>query len=239
MSDNSKPRLIYTHVIAKSYEKDRRTNAGDIAFWEKEKQELRFAIKASRLDINTILEAGCGTGRFLEDLVNEGYNVLGLDFSPFMLGQAKSKVEAKKPNCGLVRADISHVPIGPKPDFVYSIRVMNQLPSKEYAFSAVRELCQTCKAPGAILLEFVNSWSLSRLSLRGATNFSFQELSRVIRDNKSCKIIYIHGILFFSQTIWSKLPPLLLGPIKQLDKLLCKRFPVFCTRCYVLIKKNA
>jgi ubiquinone/menaquinone biosynthesis C-methylase UbiE len=238
MSNNRKPQLVYTYVIAKSYEKDRRANVGDIAFWEKEKQELQFALKTSRLNISFILEAGCGTGRFLEDLVNKGYNVLGLDFSPFMLGQAKSKVAAKKPNCGLVRADISHVPVGKKPDFVYSIRVMNQLPSKEYAFSAVRELCQICKAPGAILLEFVNSRSLSLLSLRGATNFSVQELSSVIDENPSCKIVYVHGILFFSQTIWSKLPKLLLGPVSQIDTLISAHFPMLCTRCYVFITKS-
>ncbi len=238
MCENSKPRVVYTEVIAENYEKDRRNNAGDIAFWEKEKQELLFAIKTSNLNISTVLEAGCGTGRFLSDLVNEGYMFLGIDFSPFMLRMASAKTEAKKSNCGLVRADISHLPIRRlRPDFLYSIRVMNQLPSREYAFSAIRELCQICNAPGAVLIEFVNSWSLSRLSLNGATHFSIRDLEAVLKDNGNCKVVYVRGILFFSQTLWSKLPRFILRPIIQLDTFFSKHFPMFCTRCYVLIKK--
>ncbi len=231
--------MVYTQTIAKSYEKNRRSNVGDIAFWKKEQQELQLGINASRLDIHEVLEAGCGTGRFIPDMARKGYAVFGLDLSPYMLGMARAKAETQQSNCNFVRADITHIPFKSfKVDFVYSIRVMNQLPSREYALEAIKELSRICKAPGAILFEYVNGWSLSRLSLEPSTYLSIRDIETICRREKNCRIVYVRGIVFFSQTLWARLPRLLLHPIVRLDSFLCRLLPMFSTRCYVLMKKE-
>jgi ubiquinone/menaquinone biosynthesis C-methylase UbiE len=239
MQEGNKPKLIYTQIIAKNYEKNRQSNLGDIAFWKKEQQELQYGIGASALNIHEVLEAGCGTGRFIPDIAGKGYVVLGLDLSHHMLGMARRKIKEKQFNCNLIRADISNIPFNNfKADFVYCIRVMNQLPSREYAFNTIKELCRICKTPGAILLEYVNSWSLSRASSKSSTLLSIRDVQKILHRERNCRIVYVHGILFFSQTLWTRLPRLLLHPIVELDSLLCRLLPMFSTRCYVLVKKG-
>ena len=238
MTERNKPHIVYTQNIAETYESDRQNNVGDLAFWEKERQELQFGIATSKLDIHTALEAGCGTGRFIPDMVRKGYTLFGFDISPYMLGMASKKSETKQFDCNLIRADLSHIPLSDrKIDFVYSIRVMNQLPSREFALHTITELFRICKTPGAILLEYVNSWSLSRFSFKSSTYLSINDIKSIIREEKGCKLFYVRGVLFFSQTIWTHLPRLLLRPLMKLDSFLCRLLPMFSTRCYVLIRK--
>lgn len=172
-------------------------------------------------------------------MVRKGYSFFGFDISPYMLGMASQKSETKQFDCNLIRADLSHMPLSNrKIDFVYSIRVMNQLPSREYALHTIKELLRICNAPGAILLEYVNSWSLSRFSFKRSTYLSINDIKSIIREKKGCKLVYVRGVLFFSQTLWIHLPRLLLRPLMKLDSLLSKLLPMFSTRCYVLLQKE-
>lgn len=240
MKNNEISRVIYTTELAENYEKNRSENEGDKYFWEKEKQEIIFAMNFSGLRIHSLLEAGCGTGRFLPDFIEKGYDVLGLDFSPYMLQVAKRKVVAKQPNCSLIRADIRHIPISSKQlDFIYSIRVMNQLPSRSYAIDGIKELIKTSKSPSGILIEYVNTWSISRLSFKKSTHLSIKDIMSILKEKETRhKLVYVRGILFFSQTLWNKIPSLLFSPFVRIDSFMCRKFPIFSTRCYVLIMKK-
>ena len=44
-------------------------------------------------DIREVLDAGCGTGRYLIPLVRDGYGVTGLDNSPDMLAQCAARLQ--------------------------------------------------------------------------------------------------------------------------------------------------
>lgn len=239
MKKRNKPKVVYTQKLAKNYEKNRSSNAGDVAFWKKEQQELQFGIQSSEPNIREVMEAGCGTGRFIPDMANKGYVVFGIDLSHHMLRMAGKKIKNKKFNCSIIRADISHLPFDHfKVNFVYSIRVMNQLPSTDYAHEAIREILRVCENPGSILLEYVNRWSLSRLSLEPSVYLSIRDIEKILRQEGNYRLIYVRGILFFSQTLWERLPRLILSPFVKLDSFLCKLMPMFSTRCYVLIKKE-
>ena len=237
---NKKLNVDYGPVQAKTYERDRQATYTDAFFWEREKQELAYAIKMLQDPLCTILEAGCGTGRFLSDLAKRRfYSIHGIDVSQYMLSIAHKKMRKRSLSFNLYRADISHLPFRNNLfDLVYCIRVINQLPSKEHAFSALFELMRVCKNHGLILIEYVNEWGLSRFSRTASTYFSIRDVQKNLSNRKNFKIAYVHGLLFFSQSLWKILPLQLFRLVAKLDMLFCKLLPKFSTRCYVLICKQ-
>jgi len=175
----------------------------------------------------------------MSDLAKSEYTIHGVDVSQYMLSVAHEKMEKRSHHCNLYRADVSHLPFRDNTfDFVYCVRVINQLPSKEYALNALCELERVCKNYGSILAEYVNEWGLSRFSRTPSTVFSIWDVRRTLSLQRECKIRYVHGILFFSQSLWNILPLPLLRLVAKLDMLFCKFLPRFSTRCYVLIYKQ-
>lgn len=236
---NKRLKLGYGPVQAKTYEQDRRSTFADILFWEREKQELSYAINVSKFPLCEILEAGCGTGRFMSDLAKKGYTIHGVDVSRYMLAVSHRELGKRSHYCNLYRADVSHLPFRDNTfDFVYCIRVINQLPSKKHAIHTLRELCRVCKNQGSILIEYINEWGLSRFSRISSTYFSIMDVRKTLSQQRDRKISYVHGILFFSQSSWNVLPRQILRWFVKLDALFCKFLPKLSTRCYVYIFKE-
>lgn len=59
------------------------------------------------LPAGTALDAACGTGRYAAHLAARGHRVLGLDGSPEMLGQARSRV----PDGAFLRGELDRLPL--------------------------------------------------------------------------------------------------------------------------------
>ena len=59
-----------------------------------------------------LIDLGCGTGRHLVALARSGFDVLGVDLSPHMLCQARTKLRREKLSGRLLRADFCNLPIG-------------------------------------------------------------------------------------------------------------------------------
>lgn len=93
----------------------------------------------SSLDVvrgKTVLEAGCGAGRFTELLLDAGARVVAVDLS--------SAVEANFENCGsrdnyfVCQADLRRVPVRPHAfDFVMCIGVIQHTPNPEETITAL------------------------------------------------------------------------------------------------------
>ena len=62
----------------------------------------------SRFEPETVLDAGCGTGRVAIELARRGIDVVGVDLDPPMLDEAR----AKAPHLEWVRADLSTLALG-------------------------------------------------------------------------------------------------------------------------------
>jgi ubiquinone/menaquinone biosynthesis C-methylase UbiE len=231
--------VAYGPYEARTYEQNRRSNVADMLFWKMEEQELLNAICKTKSGIRkNILEAGCGTGRLLTSLKKKTYSIYGVDISPYMLAIAHRKYKGKFLNAHLIRADIAHLPFRDSSfDFIFCIRVINQLPSKTYAFDSIRELCRVCKKSGVMLVEFVNSWGLSRLSLKRCTYLSLSDIKKILSE-RGHSIYYVHGVLFFSQSIWRMLPTSILLIFAKLDLKICRFLPMFSTRIYICSSKE-
>lgn len=113
-----------------------------------------------------ILEAGCGTGRFLETLNQAGFtNLTGLDQSSEMLGIAQSKASITP-----VQGDIYAMPFADNSfDVVYSVHVIMHL---ENPRKAIAEMIRVSKKN--VILEMTNLHSLSAFGplIRKTTKFS-------------------------------------------------------------------
>ncbi|MDF1558334.1 MAG: class I SAM-dependent methyltransferase [ANME-2 cluster archaeon] len=58
----------------------------------------------------TVLDAGCGIGRYTIPLAMQGYDILGVDISPGALGDLDAVRLRRNLKMGLAAADISHLP---------------------------------------------------------------------------------------------------------------------------------
>lgn len=75
--------------------------------------------------VERVLDLGCGTGMFLEELSNRAEIVIGLDISSEMLKRAKARVK----NVGLVQADADALPfLDGSFDAVVSVTLLQNMP---------------------------------------------------------------------------------------------------------------
>lgn len=89
---------------------------------------------ASDNNIKKILEAGCGTGRWLKSLSRLNKKLFGLDFSIQMLKIAKSEIS----ETGLVNADACHLPFNDNSfDMIFCVNAIHHFPDKKYFLSEV------------------------------------------------------------------------------------------------------
>ena len=70
--------------IARKYAEAHNTTS----FWEKAYKLMKTLVPKG----STILDVGCGAGRDTKYFLNNGYNVIGIDFSDGMTGEARERV---------------------------------------------------------------------------------------------------------------------------------------------------
>ncbi len=82
----------------------------------------------------TVLDAGCGGGRFVELLASQGVRIVGMDIDGTGLGQV-SRALADYKDAHFVQADLFHLPFRPGVfDFVFSLGVLHHTPDPKAAF---------------------------------------------------------------------------------------------------------
>jgi 2-polyprenyl-3-methyl-5-hydroxy-6-metoxy-1,4-benzoquinol methylase len=79
-------------AVAERYDRERFSSPTGRMFNALEKVHIRRAFKDVPRDV-AIMDLPCGTGRFAEVLLEEGFKVTGVDISPAMLHVAQRKVQ--------------------------------------------------------------------------------------------------------------------------------------------------
>lgn len=106
----------------------------------------------------TVLDAGCGMGRFAEVCADAGAEVYGVDLSRAV--EAAAANLRGRPNVRLYQADIMNLPFADQSfDFIYSIGVLQHTPDTRTAFSRLPRLLK----PGGRLAVWVYSTRLRAL----------------------------------------------------------------------------
>jgi ubiquinone/menaquinone biosynthesis C-methylase UbiE len=118
--------------------------------------EIQMALTSLPLQkFHTIVDLCCGNGRHSRILTEEGYShVIGIDFSPALLGKAARK----KPLPAYTRADMRHIPCRTSQiDAVLSFFTsFGYFPSDEENHSVLFEIARILKPGGWFFLDYLN-----------------------------------------------------------------------------------
>lgn len=108
---------------------------------------------------DTVLDAGCGTGRHLPELLRRSSSVIGVDHSERSLELAHEKIPVEdRDRVRLIPGDMRELPVeDASVDRVLTVGVVQHIPSDEYRQVALRELHRVLK-PGGLGLVYVYRW---------------------------------------------------------------------------------
>ena len=232
MKANNSVNTAYDENASRSYDQKRFTSARGLLFNAMEVEQLQKVLFESP-PLGRVLEVGCGTGRFAEIILRTGRSVTGIDPSPYMIEIARNRC-CKFRNATFLKAEGSKLPFANnKFDFTYSIRVLNQTESEEYALRIVKEIIRVTKPGGWILIEFCNKWRPRRFGETGV-RLSVPQVVSVIKSEDSTARISKRGILFLSETLLRKTPVKFLGCFQRLDSLFSALIPCLTARSYII-----
>lgn len=219
----------YPEHEAIQYDRKRFQSPSGIAFDSMEKSELERFLCGVDSDTQ-LIEVGCGTGRFLRHGQDLGYKILGADLSEAMILQAQRNTQE---NTSFCIADGCNLPFDDCSfGGVYSIRTVNQLPSRRHALSLVKEMVRICEPGGKLLVEFVNGEGLFNKRHEECTYIKYSDICDIFEEN-GVRTDWKSGILFFSQTVLENMPNQIVPKFAKLDAALGKSFPGQSTRCYI------
>lgn len=126
-----------------------------------------------------VLDIGCGVGNYLEDLIQAGYSVTGVDISMEMLHLSKDRLQKYLSNPPLSLADIEKLPFfNNEFDIILCAGVLEYLNTDEKSIS---EVSRVLKPGGRVFLTLPNIISIKNfldpyyLFSRG-TKFIFQKI---------------------------------------------------------------
>jgi len=226
----------YDQGAAESYDRKRFTTMSGKLFDQLEKESLNEAI-SNIPHGSQVLEVGAGTGRFSFHLSKLGSLTHLIDLAWPMLRICKEKFNIQEVEFLGYRCSSTHMPFRSQSfDFVFAIRVLNQLPSCKAALRTIQEMIRVCRPGGYILFEFVNRKGLSRLGNQDATFLSMEVIHHLIAPTNQVSIKSKKGILFFSQTALEKIPGIFKQIHLKVDRFFCSLAPLHATRCYILLK---
>ena len=237
MDEGKVIKTAYGEDQSKSYDEKRFTTPQGLLFHKWELGQLQKALETVHSP-GEILEVGCGTGRFIETVLDAGFNFYGADPSTHMLEICRSKYQDTKD----VKFDLAEGVQLPFSDglfdFVYSIRTLNQTESRDYAFRMIQEMIRVVKPGGKLLIEYCNS-QRPQFRRTGATLLSERDIQTLLCDMKIVRLVSLRGIAILSQTLLNRVPTFLLPVWDLLDRALSRALPSFTARCYITLEKYA
>ncbi len=235
--DNSPIKTAYLGSTATDYDQRRFSTPQGQYFDRIEYRELRRTL--SRLQPSSkIMEVGCGTGRFTARVAKTEHAVLGIDPSPDMIEESRRRCAAFpatefkiEEGAALSLADNAF-------DLTYSIRVTNQVGSRDYAMRMVRKMIRVTRPGGYILVEFMNEGRPEWLKRKRKDVRLRHEKLSVLASNEGCSVLEHSGILMGGEWVLKRTPAWLL-PVWYAIETIAGRFLWRWTlRGYVLLRKS-
>lgn len=233
---NGQVETAYTGAAAHDYDSRRFSTPQGRAFHHMEAEQVLGAARDLAPGAR-VLEVGCGTGRFLEELGGRGLRLTGLDPSPDMLEVTGGRLAKANVEAELASGEGAALPFADDTfDLVYAVRVLNQTATELYAWRVVDEMIRVARPGGRILLEFANRW---RPSARNrSVRLSLGALEQHVAARGDVEVIDRTGLAVFSQTLFERTPTPFLPAWSAVERRVARRFPELGSRCYALLSKG-
>jgi SAM-dependent methyltransferase len=127
-----------------------RKECGVIATWLRERDVCTGA---------SLLDAGCGTGRYAAELARRGYVVHGVDLSAELIDQARRRVESDSGTIAFAVGDIAILPAA-RYDAILCRGVLNDIVGDGGRQAVLRSFARTLRLGGVLILD-VREWEAS------------------------------------------------------------------------------
>ncbi|MBT4277356.1 class I SAM-dependent methyltransferase [Candidatus Falkowbacteria bacterium] len=122
-------------------------------------------------DGQKILDVGCGNGRLFEELNNKDIEYFGTDSCKKLIDIARNRYKSFAPKAQFGVFNICDMPFGEKQfDVIFTIAVLNHLPSKELRIRALQKINKLL-SPGGLLL--MTNWNLWQLTIKKKSLFYY------------------------------------------------------------------
>ena len=119
-----------------------------------------------------ILDAGCGTGKFLKSLETNSKQYIGIDLSENQL--SKAKIKSSNSNSNFICSDLSNIPLKDKSiDLIVASWVLGTITNINERNNVLNELKRVLKNNGQILL------------IENAENSEFERIRGRDKDNRT------------------------------------------------------
>ena len=102
----------------------------------------------------SVLDVGCGVGRWCRELARRGARVTGVDFSPTMIAEARRRAAARGvlARCRFLVQDLAHLDAGEKFDLILGVTVLQHILEPQALGAAVRRLADHLSEAGRLVL---------------------------------------------------------------------------------------
>ena len=102
----------------------------------------------------TVLDVGCGVGRWSRLMATRGADVTGVDLSPTMIDEARrrSHAEGLTQRCRFLVADLTRLETGRRYDFILGVTVLQHMLDREQLDEAIRRLAAHLNRDGRMVL---------------------------------------------------------------------------------------
>lgn len=156
-----------------------------------------------------ILDAGCGTGRFSQELTTKGCRVIAIDYSIESLKICKERCKNLDPEPIIIKADISDLPLKPEIiDKIISIGVFQHIPTQRCRINSLREMKRVLKPDGRLVI----------------TGYNYDLPSRVVRDKSG----YHAGKIYYYKYSYSELKKTLFTVFNKVEICGILNFVKYC-----------
>jgi len=105
-----------------------------------------------RMPRSTVLEIGCGVGRWTRRLARAGHDVLGLDLSSLMVQEASRRGRADGARCRFLVADIADLPLRRRFDRIVGVTVLQHVLDADRFSACLRSLADHLADDGLMVL---------------------------------------------------------------------------------------
>lgn len=158
-----------------------------------------------------ILDAGCGTGRFVHEMIMKGARVIAIDYSKEPLKICKERCNDLSIKPFIIRADICNLPLKSEiVDKVLSTGVFEHIPSYDDRVKALREMRRVLNSNGRLVITTYNydlpcrlfgnkmGYHAGRIYYYNYSYSEFKKILSLVFDK-----VEICGILNFLKYCWS------------------------------------
>ena len=116
---------------------------------EEQKAKYKAALENVHVDNRVVLDVGCGTGLFFENVGQKANKVVGVDISRKLLLMAKEKASGMQ-NVSVLQADADHLPFrGASFHVVFAFTVLQNMPKP---YDTINELKRVAELDGKIVV---------------------------------------------------------------------------------------